>query len=547
MGGSDTSRSVRILYAEPDPVAIAAIRPAVEREGWTLDVVTEGDRCLARFEKGAPDVCLVDSELPDIPGLDLIPRIHAIDANVPVIVLDKTPAIEASVAAIRLGAANYLAKPVDPARLLDAVRSAMQLVWAKREIERLKAETGHGLAKVRIDEILADLAISGGSDLHLKAGRPPMYRIAGDLQDSRFPVLDEDDLKGLLLQVLGPDGFKALEHDHEFDTAYLLPEIARCRVNAYKRLGQYAAAFRMIPLVIPTIEMMSLPQVLKEICKAPQGLVLITGPTGSGKSTSLAAIVDHINENESLHIITIEDPVEFVYTDKKCSIDQRQLGSDTRTLHEALRRVLRQDPDIILVGEMRDRESMELAMHAAETGHLVFSTLHTNDAKQTIDRIIDSFPPDSAHQIRAMLALTLHAVVSQRLVKRADGKGRVAAVEVMINSPNIRELIAEGKTSSIEKAIGSSGDFYQMQTFNQALFKLTQDGTIEWDEALACSTNPNDLKLMLKGIGGGGISTPKMADVKIGTATPRSGIPNPTPSPVTTSAAAPKLPVRPKF
>jgi twitching motility protein PilT len=328
-----------------------------------------------------------------------------------------------------------------------------------------------------------------------------LYRVEGDLVDSRFPVLDSDDVQGILLQVLGVEGFKALERDLEFDTAYVLPDIARCRVNAYKRMGQFAAAFRMIPLVIPTIDTMTLPQVLKEICKVPQGLVLVTGPTGSGKSTSLAAMIEHLNEHESNHIITIEDPIEFVYTDRKCSIDQRQLGSDTRTLHEALRRVLRQDPDIILVGEMRDKESVELAMHAAETGHLVFSTLHTNDAKQTIDRIVDLFPPEASHQIRSMLSLTLHAVVSQRLVKRADGNGRIAAVEVMINSPNIRDLISEGKTSQIEKAIASSGDYYQMQTFNQALAKLTLEGTIGHDDAMACSTNPNDLKLMLKGIG----------------------------------------------
>jgi twitching motility protein PilT len=273
-------------------------------------------------------------------------------------------------------------------------------------------------------------------------------------------------------------------------------------------MGAYAAAFRMIPLEIPTIEVMGLPAVLHDICRAPQGLVLITGPTGSGKSTTLASMIDYMNETESLHIITIEDPIEFVYTDKKCSIDQRQLGSDTRTLHEALRRVLRQDPDIILVGEMRDRESMELAMHAAETGHLVFSTLHTNDAKQTVDRIVDTFPVDSSHQIRAMLALTLHAVVSQRLVKRADGQGRTAAVEVMINSPNMRDLIVEGKTSQIEKVIASSSDFYQMQTFNQSLAKLTLSGVVAQEEALACSTNPNDLKLMLKGIGSANTAKP---------------------------------------
>jgi twitching motility protein PilT len=215
-------------------------------------------------------------------------------------------------------------------------------------------------------------------------------------------------------------------------------------------------------------------------------------------------MIEHLNGTEPLHIVTVEDPVEFVYTDRKCTITQRQLGSDVKSLKEALRRALRQDPDVILMGEMRDAETIEMAMHAAETGHLVFSTLHTNDAKQTLDRIVDTFPADAAHQVRSTLALTLHAVISQRLVRRADGKGRIAAVEVMINSPNIRELIAEGKTSQIEKAIGASGDFYKMQTFNQALARLILDKTITEEEGCAATANPNDLKLLLKGITPGG-------------------------------------------
>jgi twitching motility protein PilT len=234
-------------------------------------------------------------------------------------------------------------------------------------------------------------------------------------------------------------------------------------------------------------------------------MVLVTGPTGSGKSTSLAAMITHINDTQPLHIVTIEDPIEFIYTDKMCTVRQRQLGTDVKSLAEALRRVLRQDPDVILMGEMRDPETIELAMHAAETGHLVFSTLHTNDAKQTIDRIIDAFPSDSHGQVRAQLALSLQAVVSQRLVRRADGNGRVAAMEVMINSPQIRELVLEGKTAAIEKAMAASGDYYRMQTFNQSLAKLTLDKVINEGEATAASTSPNDLKLLLKGVTGGGV------------------------------------------
>ena len=217
----------------------------------------------------------------------------------------------------------------------------------------------------------------------------------------------------------------------------------------------------------------------------------------------MTAMIEELNDTQSLHIVTIEDPIEFVYADRRCAINQRQLGTDVKSLTEALRRVLRQDPDVIVMGEMRDRETIELAMHAAETGHLVFSTLHTNDAKQTLDRIVDMFPSDAHQQIRAMIALTLRAVISQRLVRKVDGNGRVAAMEVMINSPNIRDLIAEGKTSQIEKAITSSGDYYQMQTFNQSLAKLIQAGVVTQEEGLASSTNPGDLRLLLKGVSSG--------------------------------------------
>jgi twitching motility protein PilT len=351
-----------------------------------------------------------------------------------------------------------------------------------------------------IDAILKDLVGRRGSDLHLKVGRPPMMRISSDLLPSEYPAVDDDSMRSMMVQLIGEEGWKRLERDFEVDASYEIADVARFRVNAFKERGRYGAALRFIPLTTPTLDGMGLPAVLKDICQAPQGLVLVTGPTGSGKSTTLAAMMTYINDTSPLHIVTIEDPIEFVYTDKQCTIRQRQLGTDVKSLAEALRRVLRQDPDVILMGEMRDPETIDLALHAAETGHLVFSTLHTNDAKQTIDRIISTFPTDAHEQIRAQLALALQAVVSQRLVRRADGSGRTAAMEIMINSPNIRELIQEGKTNSIEKAMAASGDFYRMQTFNQALAKLVQDRVVAEQEALGVSTNPNDLKLMLRGV-----------------------------------------------
>jgi twitching motility protein PilT len=365
-----------------------------------------------------------------------------------------------------------------------------------------------------IDAILKELVGRRGSDLHLKVGRPPLMRISSDLLPSEFAPLGKEDMEATLRRLLGDAGWERLLNEFEVDASYEIKDVARFRLNAFKERGQFGAAMRVIPLVTPTIDGMGLPAVLKDICQAPQGLVLVTGPTGSGKSTTLAAMITHINDTAPLHIVTIEDPIEFLYTDKMCTIRQRQLGNDVKSLAEALRRVLRQDPDVILMGEMRDPETIELAMHAAETGHLVFSTLHTNDAKQTIDRIINSFPSDAHGQVRAQMGLALQAVVSQRLVRRADGSGRVAAMEILINSPQIRELIQEGKTAAIEKAMAASGDYYRMQTFNQSLAKLVMDRAITEAEASATSTSPNDLKLLLKGVSSGRVGSEKLTEAR---------------------------------
>ncbi|HEX7899836.1 MAG TPA: PilT/PilU family type 4a pilus ATPase [Planctomycetota bacterium] len=506
--------NARVLIVDGDQAAAARAREVLSADGYALDVVFTGEACLAEVAKAPPDVLLLDLSTPDLPGYDLLRKIHKSHPDLAIVVTMSKPTVKDVVAAMKAGASDVVPvpKPLDPARLSQTVRDAWQEVAKRRDVERLAVETGEeGLTKVRLDDLLNELVLTGGSDLHVKIGRPPLFRISGDLRPSERPVLTEPDMRGLLRQLLGDAGYRALEENFESDTSYLLPGVARFRVNVSKRMGRFGAAFRMIPLVPPTLQAMGLPAGLKEICKAPQGLVLVTGPTGCGKSTTLAAMVDHINETEALHIVTIEDPVEFVYADKKSAINQRQLGNDVKSLNEALRRVLRQDPDVILMGEMRDRETMDLAMHAAETGHLVFSTLHTNDAKQTLDRVIDAYPPDAHHQVRAQLAMSLQAIVAQRLVRRADGKGRVAAMEIMICSPNIRDLIAEGKTSSIEKAMGVSTDYYGMQTFNQALAKLTQAGTISEEEAMAASTAPGDLRLLLKGVQSGSATSTRPA------------------------------------
>jgi len=343
------------------------------------------------------------------------------------------------------------------------------------------------------------------SDLHLKVGRPPLFRIAGEMVPLDGPPISAEVMEAALKQVLGAEGYARLQRDGESDTAYMIPNLARFRVNCFRRMGHWGMICRAIPIKPPSFDRMTMPPVLKDLLTAPQGMILITGPTGSGKSTTLACMIDHLNHTQALHVVTIEDPVEFVYGDDKCEINQRQLGTDVKSLQEALRRVLRQDPDVILLGEMRDRETIEMAMHSAETGHLVLSTLHTNDAKQTIDRIIDIFPADARDHIRSMLSQTLHAIVSQRLVKRASGNGRVAAMEILINTPNVRELIQQNKIGEIQRAMRDGG-FYRMQTFNQALAKLVQDSLVTEEEALKTSSNANELQAMLRGITSGSVS-----------------------------------------
>jgi len=365
---------------------------------------------------------------------------------------------------------------------------------------------------VTIDDLFKEVIARGSSDLHLKVGRPPLMRIQGELLPTEYEVLTAESLKAMVYPLLRPEQVSMLEKDLELDFAYTIAGQARFRVNLFHQRGELGLVSRMIPLRVPTIDELGLPDTFKELSLRKQGLVLVTGPTGSGKSTSLAAMVQHINQNQYRHVVTLEDPIEFVHADINSTVNQRELGLDTWSLSEALKRVLRQDPDVILIGEMRDPATMETAMRAAETGHLVLSTLHTNDAKQSMDRILDSFEGGMQNQIRTLLSLTLLGVFSQRLVPRADGSGRVAAVEIMVNSPAVAKLLAEGKTRDIEAAIGKSTGYYGMRTFNQALSQLVVDGLVTAETALANSTTPSDLKLMLKGIGSGSAAIDKLRE-----------------------------------
>ncbi len=342
-----------------------------------------------------------------------------------------------------------------------------------------------------IDNLLRELVAADASDLHLKANNPPLMRIRGDLVRTEHPALDDATTHKLLLSILTPEKRERLDTFKEVDLSYFVPGLSRFRVNMFWQRGHIGAVFRVIPFKIRTIDELGLPPVTKKISLLPRGLVLVTGPTGSGKSTSLAAMIHHININRRTHIMTIEDPIEYVHQDRESVINQRELGTDTHSFADALKHVMRQNPDVILVGEMRDLETIQLAITAAETGHLVFSTVHTVDAAQTIDRIVDVFPPSQQAQIRTQLSVTLVAVVSQTLLPTLDGKGRIAAFEVMTATPSIRTMIRDGKTHALYHDI-QTGLEDGMQTLDGHLLKLVKEGRIDFDHALAKSSNASE-------------------------------------------------------
>ncbi|MFA4043371.1 MAG: hypothetical protein HZRFUVUK_000136 [Candidatus Fervidibacterota bacterium] len=356
------------------------------------------------------------------------------------------------------------------------------------------------LDDVHIDDLLRIVVEKNASDLHLCVGVPPVLRIDGKLYRTPFMPAEPAQTQRLIYEILTDDQIQRFENELELDFSYSLQNIARFRVNVFKDRGNVAAAFRLIPRRIPSIRELGLPVILEELILKPRGLILVTGPTGSGKSTTLAAMIDHLNNTDSRHVITIEDPIEYMHTHKKCIINQREIGQDTLSFAKALRSALREDPDVILVGEMRDLETIATAITAAETGHLVLATLHTNNAAETIDRIIDVFPAEQQAQIRVQLSNNLVAVLSQQLLPRASGRGRVAAMEIMIATPAIRNLIREGKTHQIPSIIQTSGEF-GMQTMDQALRDLYLQGIITYEDAMARAQRPEELKKMLADAG----------------------------------------------
>jgi len=352
-----------------------------------------------------------------------------------------------------------------------------------------------------LDDLLSKMLEVRGSDLHLKVGSPPIIRIDGHLQPVDLPPLTSSDVESYAQGIMPPRAVAGFREEHEADFAYGKSNLGRFRVNVYRQRTSVSLVLRSVTPVSKSFDELGLPAVLKNLSQKRHGLILVTGPTGSGKTTTMASIVDHINSTRRVNIITIEDPIEVLHPDKMAIVSQREIGVDTAGFGQALRRVLRQDPDVVLIGEMRDRETVDAALQAAETGHLVISSLHTIDAAETVNRILDFFPPFQHKAVRLGLAGSLQGILSQRLVRKADGVGRIPAVEVLTMTPRVYErMVDEDKTVEIREVI-EEGDFYGMQTFDQSIMGLLRRGEISYDEAIANATSPSDFKIRLQAEG----------------------------------------------
>jgi len=370
--------------------------------------------------------------------------------------------------------------------------AAQEAARAKRKVKPVH--------DVHIDELLELVVEHNASDLHVSDGLPPVLRIDGELKKTRYETVTPEISQRMIYDILTDDQIQRFETDLELDCSYAFQDVARFRVNVYRDRGTVASALRLIPRRIPTIDELNLPDVVLDLSRRVRGLILVTGPTGSGKSTTLASMINQINHERAEHIITIEDPIEYLHSHAKSVINQRELGQDTHTFNNALRASLREDPDVILVGEMRDLETIQLAVTCAETGHLVMATLHTNSAAESVDRMIDVFPPAAQEQIRIQLSNNLQAILSQQLMRRAGQPGRIAAIEVMVANSAIRNLIREAKTHQITSSIQTSAGT-GMQTMDQALRDLYHASMITYEDAMRRAQNPVELEKLIHGTG----------------------------------------------
>ncbi|MDY0088475.1 MAG: PilT/PilU family type 4a pilus ATPase [Coriobacteriia bacterium] len=550
--------SKKVFIVHEDQSVVDELRASLASRAAGIEVVSSlsGPQVPTAISAQRPDVIVVDADLPETDGYLLTHQLkqQAQIAEVPVIIIAADPDEASALRARQAGAAAYLPsagaveavcdrilafagsaertdEPRNVAQSADMGASATQSqgmaahsvqevppvteqfdtgylqpvetadhiseVAGSAEISVLGEPPAPGRSNLHIDDLLHLLIERDGSDLHLTVGSPPGLRLRGEivpLEDT--PPLQPRDTMEMIFNILSEEQRRRFETELELDFAYSMPGVSRFRANVFQQRNSMGAVFRAIPVAVPTIEELGLPKVCRTLADRPRGLVLVTGPTGSGKSTTLAAMIDHINETRPMHIVTLEDPIEFVHRNKKAYVNQREIGSDTHSFSAALKRVLRQDPDVILVGEMRDLETIAAAITAAETGHLVLATLHTTGGPATVDRIIDVFPPHQQQQVRMQLSTTLEGVMSQVLMRSTDGRTRVMAMEIMLGIPAISNLIREGKTHQMPTII-QGGASQGMQTLDQSLKNLLLGGRITFDEAISKAQNPVDLAQMV--------------------------------------------------
>jgi len=544
----------RILVVHEDVKLTEGIREGLRAAGSDIEVssVLSGPRALGLIESHRPSIILVDADLEGMDGYSLTKQIKSgPHSNSQVIIVSRQPGEASALMARQAGAVAHLhsegsldaivskvlalagaAAPVshastgvaEPASVVtpasshhapqaasvgspppaqfgsgmpQPVVSAPAQSAPQPAVSQPASPPAASVSEFHVDDLLRLMLERGGSDLHITVGSPPGIRMRGELvpvENSR--PLTPRDAQAMIMGLLSEEQRRRFETELELDFAYSIPGVSRFRANVFQQRNSIGAVFRVIPLLIPTIDELALPKVARFLAERPRGLVLVTGPTGSGKSTTLAAVIDHINASRPLHIITLEDPIEFMHRNKKAYVNQREIGEDTHSFAAALKRVLRQDPDVILVGEMRDLETISAAITAAETGHLVLATLHTTGGPETIDRIIDVFPPHQQQQVRMQLSNTLEGVLSQVLLRHTDGRSRVMAMEIMLGIPAIRNLIREGKTHQMATIIQGGGSL-GMQTLDQHLKTLLQSGKITFEEAISKAQNPRELAGMV--------------------------------------------------
>jgi twitching motility protein PilT len=463
-----------------------------------------GARARAIAASQHPDAVVIDADMPDDDGYQIAAQVRGEQGleDCRVIMLAATIDEVADTRARDVGASAQLPASAAPDEILQAIRdacatpvgsSAFMAGPSGGKAVPAAPDSAQPGPEHSIDDLLRLLLEREGSDLHLTVGSPPGLRIRGEIVPvARTKPLTPKDTQDMILALLSEEQRRRFDAELELDFAYSIPGLSRFRANVFQQRNSMGAVFRRIPLAIPTLEELGLPKVCQQLCERPRGLVLVTGPTGSGKSTTLAAMIDHINATRPIHIVTLEDPIEFMHRNKRAYVNQREIGTDTRSFASALRRVLRQDPDVILVGEMRDLETISAAITAAETGHLVLATLHTTGGPETVDRIIDVFPPHQQQQVRMQLSATLEGVLSQVLLRSADGVSRCMAMEIMLGVPAISNLIREGKTHQMPTIIHGS-QALGMQTLDQDIKRLLQAGVVTFEEAISKAKDPREL------------------------------------------------------